>query len=137
MRSVRKVEIQRRYTAYGRKPCFTAKSTGNGPESHRFRVSGLQKYPVDRWLRIDPLEVYLNMLSPQEQFTPPRPQGRDYPFEDAAPILFLKGKLEGFPRNESAKWSSTRAGFSALQLRIIYELFLVPAFTILGDENKY
>ncbi|MGI6149956.1 MAG: HelD family protein [Limnochordia bacterium] len=142
MRPVRKAEIQRRYTAIREEALFHGE--GHWEWARKAIAPVRQAYKntlsqMDRWLRIDPLEVYLNMLSPQEQVhTAAALKAGTIPFEDAAPILFLKGKLEGFPAQKRIRQVVIDEGqdYSALQLRIIYELFPKARFTILGDENQ-
>ena len=69
---------------HGGKPCFTAKGTGNGPKASPVRQA--YKIPSAKWTDgwIDPLEVYLNVLSYKQVHR--RGSRQDCPFEDAAPI---------------------------------------------------
>lgn len=94
---------------------------------------------VDTWLRVDPVKTYVKLLNPEErEHTEAALRQGKILFEDAAPILFLKGKLEGFPAQRRIRQVVIDEGqdYSALQLRIIYELFPKAQFTLLGDENQ-
>jgi DNA helicase-2/ATP-dependent DNA helicase PcrA len=94
---------------------------------------------LESWLRLDPVESYLDLLTTAErQATETALKAGKIMFEDVAPILFLKGKLEGFPSQQRIRHVVIDEGqdYSALQLRIIYELFPKAHFTLLGDENQ-
>lgn len=59
-------------------------------------------------------------------------------YEDLSPLLYLKGKLEGFPKVTGIKYLfiDEAQDYTPLQYRIFKELFPKSSFTILGDLNQ-
>lgn len=59
-------------------------------------------------------------------------------YEDLSPLLYLKGKLEGFPKVNGIKYLfiDEAQDYTPLQYRIFKEIFPKSSFTILGDLNQ-
>lgn len=59
-------------------------------------------------------------------------------YEDLAPVLYLKGKLYGIPRNEHIRHVvvDEAQDYTPLQVEIIRELFPSSNFTVVGDLNQ-
>lgn len=142
LRPVKKAHIKERYQA--EREADTLQGSGHWEWARKAIAPVRRAYKetlnqIDSWLRIDPIETYLKHLTPLERDeTVTALQNGKILFEDAAPILFLKGKLEGFPAQKRIRQVVIDEGqdYSALQLRIIYELFPKAHFTLLGDENQ-
>lgn len=94
---------------------------------------------LDGWLTLEPIQVYLRMLTPEEREGTESAIAADrLLFEDVAPVLFVKGELQGYPAQNHIRQVVLDEGqdYSEIQLRIIKALFPRARFTILGDENQ-
>jgi DNA helicase-2/ATP-dependent DNA helicase PcrA len=59
-------------------------------------------------------------------------------YEDLTPLLYLKGKLEGFPRMSGIKYLfiDEAQDYTSLQYRLFKQIFPKSAITVLGDLNQ-
>jgi len=59
-------------------------------------------------------------------------------YEDLAPFIYFRGKIEGFPRFSTIKHViiDEAQDYTLLHYRIIKEMFPAATFTILGDPNQ-
>lgn len=59
-------------------------------------------------------------------------------YEDLAPMLYLKGKLDGIPKKENIRHViiDEVQDYTPLQMEIVRELFPSSSFTVVGDLNQ-
>lgn len=142
VRPLKKAAIKKRYFAIRQAEVFI----GDGHwELARKAIEPIRKEyremmaKLDSWLHLDPVEVYLEMLTPEEKRETESAIAEDrLLFEDVAPMLFIKGELKGYPAQHHIRQVVLDEGqdYSEIQLRIIKALFPRARFTILGDENQ-
>lgn len=110
---------------------------------------------INKWLKIDVFAIYFNLFHDEILFN--RIFGEQtnklqsikeasqktlklglIGYEDVAPILLLKGLLEGFPVVESIRHVivDEAQDYSTFHFEIIKRLFPKATFTILGDPNQ-
>mgnify|MGYP000938516732 FL=1 len=115
------------------------------------------KEQIKSWTRFNSLQLYKELFSRKELFykiaegtllSPNIEEIRSETIknlergwvgcEDLAPLLFFRGKIEGFPKFPDIKHLiiDEAQDYTFLQYEVIKELFPAATFTILGDVNQ-
>ncbi|MCL7749390.1 RNA polymerase recycling motor HelD [Halalkalibacter alkaliphilus] len=101
------------------------------------------KEDISKLRFIDVPSIYLNLLKKslpvkQQDQSMDKIRQAIFPYEDATPYLYLKGKLEGFQVNTNIRhvFIDEAQDYSPFQFAFIKNMFPRAKLTVLGDKNQ-